>query len=99
MKKDREYLIYLQLELIFTFLSCHFLEPRDLQDTISITEIEELNKMTETWKATEVIYEMVRERNYVFHTIQLLLKNDSTFEAIKSLTALLTHLENLSMND
>jgi len=68
--------------LIFTFLSCHFSGPRDLQDTKSITEIEELNKMVGTWKATEVTYDMVRERNYVVDTIQLLLNSDSTFKAI-----------------
>lgn len=68
--------------LILTFLSCHFSGPRDLHDTKAITEVAELNRMVGTWKATEVTYDMVRERNYVVDTIQLILNSDSTFEAI-----------------
>ena len=68
--------------LTLTVLSCHFSGPRDLQDTKPVTEVIELNRMVGTWKATQVTYDMVQERNYAVDTIQLLLYKDSTFKAI-----------------
>ena len=68
--------------LCIAFCGCHIFGPRDLSPFNMITDKNELKDLKGVWKAASPTYDLIKRQKYKIDSIKLLLRNDSTFEAV-----------------